>query len=352
MNIEQEVTALLRRAHRFAVADIHLIPERNHYQLYYRLNGYLSWIQTYPWSLGERMIAHLKYLSKMDIGEKRKPQAGSCRYSWEETSVELRCSTITNFRLQESLVIRLLPIGQEVQWSQFSVADRTQLQQLQHLIKAKSGLIVFAGPVDSGKTSTIYHLLRQRYHDKPMQVITMEDPVEVAEPLFLQAEVNTAAGLDYDCLIKASLRHHPDVLVVGEIRDEVTAQMAVRAALTGHLVVTTVHAPNGSGVLERLCDLKVSRSQLCQTLKVIVSQRLICRRCPFCGDVCHQYCTHLPRQQKRMAIFEIWHGRDLEQLCQRQPLHQTHHLLRHQLTRAYAFGFVGKKIVEEYVYDT
>ena len=174
-------------------------------------------------------------------------------------------------------------------------------------------------------------------------MITMEDPVEIFEPRFLQTQINEAAGISYDVMIKASLRHHPDILMIGEIRDEETARMVIRGALTGHLMIATVHAKDSLGVMARLAELSISQAQLTQTLIGIVSQRLIPRYCGLCQASCQLTCQHHPVGAKRLALLEILSGQALRQhLTQElaQPAYQT---LNDKLRKAWSYGFIDGK---------
>ena len=241
----------------------------------------------------------------------------------------------------ESLVIRILK-QQFKENTTLSTYFPDTVEVLKHLIGRKSGLLLFSGPVGSGKTTTIYQLLRERLFHESLQIITMEDPVEMYESKFLQVEVNERAGIGYDTIIRASLRHHPDVLMIGEIRDEATARMAIRGALTGHLMIATIHAKNTLGVVGRLQELQITGEQLRQTLIGISTQRLIPRYCPRCNGACHYNCQYYPVHQKRLALFEILAGKELKEVLEGNSLNNLK-TLNHQLRKAYALGFIDEK---------
>ena len=224
---------------------------------------------------GGRLITYFKYLSNMDVGEKRRPQSGSLAYSLgKDTTQDLRLSTISNYHNQESLVIRLLEVKEEV-FLDKSNFFQEELRLMKRLVQLRSGLILFSGPVNSGKTTTMYQLVRDRMKNTNLQVIAIEDPVEIEEEKFLQIQVNEKAGSTYEASLKASLRHHPDIIIVGEIRDEETARMAIRGALTGHLIIASIHAKNAEGVLSRMNELGISNDMLGQTVVAIVFQKLL-----------------------------------------------------------------------------
>lgn len=255
--------------------DIHVIPEDGTYDVYYSVGGKLYPKGNYPLEEGERWLRYIKFVANMDVGERRLPQDGSLVYTFADTAtVELRLSTIANYLMQESLVIRLL--NPQVTFDKpFHNLSESVVNRLWTAAHRKSGLMIFSGPVSSGKTTTIYQLLHALYAEQPRNIITMEDPVEIKHPKFLQVAINERAGVTYDRVIRASLRHHPDILMICEIRDEETAHMVIRAALTGHLVLATVHARDSIGVIGRLKELGISNEQLLQTLLLVTSQRLL-----------------------------------------------------------------------------
>lgn len=329
---------LISQAESLGVSDIHLHPRSEDYQVFFRINGQLEPADTMDLDTGRRLITFFKFLADMDVGERRRPQSGSCQFDLAGQLVELRLSTLSNVDYLESLVIRILrqrSLGQDFLASYFP-QDGLVLNQL---LQRKSGLILFSGPVGSGKTTTIYQLLGQRARQEFLQVITMEDPVEIHDSRFLQTEVNPEAGISYDILIKSSLRHHPDILMIGEIRDSETARMVIRAALTGHLVIATIHAKNALGVIGRLQELQITDQQLSQTLIGIISQRLIPRYCPHCQGPCRTHCSVIPKPFKRLALLEILAGESLNQVWQGQ-LAPNFVNLNQKLRKAWAYGFI------------
>lgn len=222
----------------YRTSDVHVLPEQKHYDIYFRLNGQMSKQFYLDHEEGSRLISYFKFRSNMDVSEKRRPQSGSMTFQLKEKAVDLRFSTISNYQSQESLVIRLLK-QKETSDEDIKTFFHYEYSLLKKLVDSKSGLLLFSGPVDSGKTTTMYHLVKNRLEGEKQQVITVEDPVEIEESTFLQCQVNEPAGVSYEHLLKSSLRHHPDVIIVGEIRDEETAKMVIRGALSGHLIVAS-----------------------------------------------------------------------------------------------------------------
>lgn len=344
--IEGEAKALIEEALQLGASDIHIMPMNTDYQIYMRCQGQLVEWENQPIAWGKQLISYFKFLADMDVGEKRRPQSGAMSYTAMDEIVELRFSTMTNVKLLESLVIRVLRINLQEQES-LNVLFPQAYEVLRGLMYRKSGLVLFSGPVGSGKTTTIYQLLRERYRQDAIQIITMEDPVEIHEEHFLQVEVNERADIGYDTIIKASLRHHPDILMIGEIRDEETARMAIRGALTGHLMIATIHAKNALGVLGRLQELQVTSEQLSQTLIGVTSQRLVPRYCPICRGRCQSSCDYLDLSQKRTAIIEWIAGDALQGFFAGDSV-APELSINHQLRKAWSYGFIDARTYHQF----
>src|SRR5699024_8028696 len=287
----------------------------------------------------------------LDVGERRRPQSGSLSYEFSNNKFQdLRLSTIANFQGQESLVIRLLEIQTEMILEKSTLLPQ-ELKMMQRLIHYKSGLILFSGPVNSGKTTTMYELVRNRMKQSKMQVIAIEDPVEIKEDGFLQIQVNEKAGNTYENSLKASLRHHPDIIIVGEIRDEETARMAIRGALTGHLIIASIHAKNAEGVIARMNELEISFEMLQQTILAIVFQKLVPLYCGLCEDCCQVYCTHHPINSKRAALYDVLTSKDFKKIKIENIKEQSIERPRsfNQLLRkVFVYGFISEEIYNQY----
>lgn len=348
MEVKSFASHLIDLATNYKTSDIHILPENVQYHIYFRLSGQMVRQFVLEENEGIRLISYLKFLANMDVGERRKPQSGSCTFK-SKREVDLRLSTISNYQTNESLVIRLL--SKTDNRSQMDTCFFTYEQDvLKNLVQYKSGLIIFSGPVDSGKTTTMYNLIRNRTSEHKQQVISIEDPVEIEEDNFLQVQVNEAAGITYESLIKSSLRHHPDVIIVGEIRDEETARMVVRGALTGHLIIASVHAKDAYGVIARLKELGISKDLLEQTVIGIVFQKLLPNYCPFCQGYCQSSCNHLAGESKRTALYDVRHGKSLQALfVQDQMQEDTFNRSFNQLLKkVYCYGFISKETYQSY----
>jgi len=247
--------------------DIYFIPKEKSYELHMRVGDERCLVDSYEFDVLAAVISHFKFVAGMNVGEKRRSQLGSCDYQYDERVSSLRLSTVGDYRGHESLVIRLL--HDEEQDLHFWFQDIGELGKQYR----QRGLYLFAGPVGSGKTTLMHELAKSLF--KGQQVMSIEDPVEIKQEEMLQLQLNEAIGLSYENLIKLSLRHRPDLLIIGEIRDSETARAVVRASLTGATVFSTIHAKSIRGVYERLLELGVTEEELAVVLQGVCYQRLI-----------------------------------------------------------------------------
>jgi len=233
-SIEKIAEQLIHYAYMYHISDVHIIPREEDAVVQVRMGKELVIKEVMSKRNCERLIAHFKFLGGMDIGEKRKPQSGSLVVTIHAEPISLRFSTLPTF-FEESLVIRILPQNHITPLDQLSLFPGVT-RKLISLLKHSHGLIIFTGPTGSGKTTTLYTLLHQSRKMFNRNIITLEDPIECRSDGVLQVQVNEKAGITYSTGLRAILRHDPDIIMVGEIRDDETAQIAVRAALTGHPV--------------------------------------------------------------------------------------------------------------------
>lgn len=248
--------------------DIYVIPKGDRYELFMRIGDERRFINVFDNDYMSSLISHFKFVAGMNVGEKRRSQLGSCDYALADgKKVSLRLSSVGDYRGRESLVIRVLHKRRH--------ELRYHFDGMKNILKVIGGrgLYLFSGPVGSGKTTLMYQLIAEKFPDK--QVISIEDPVEIKQDSMLQLQLNESIGMTYDNLIKLSLRHRPDILIIGEIRDTETARAVIRASLTGAMVFSTIHAKSISGVYARLIELGVSPQELDNSLRLIGYQRLI-----------------------------------------------------------------------------
>jgi len=265
--VQEIAQEIIRSARKKGAQDIYFVPKLDAYELHMRVGDERCKIGCYDFEKFAAVISHFKFVAGMNVGEKRRSQLGSCDYEYDQKMASLRLSTVGDYRGQESLVIRLL--HDEEQDLHFWFQDIGELGKQYR----QRGLYLFAGPVGSGKTTLMHELAKLLF--KGQQVMSIEDPVEIKQDDMLQLQLNEAIGLTYENLIKLSLRHRPDLLIIGEIRDSETARAVVRASLTGATVFSTIHAKSIRGVYERLLELGVSEEELAVVLQGVCYQRLI-----------------------------------------------------------------------------
>ncbi|MGV3488832.1 MAG: competence type IV pilus ATPase ComGA [Tuberibacillus sp.] len=333
---------MLRIAFELNASDIHLIPRKNDTLVELRINNSLYEVDILPRPFSERLVAHFKFRAGMDIGERRRPQSGSYDVVIHRQTINLRFSTLPT-PFDESLVIRLLPQELDTRLAELSIFSEST-SQLASLLNYESGLLLFSGPTGSGKTTTMYTLLNSAKRRYNSRIITLEDPIEKRQDNFVQMEINEKADLTYQTGFKAILRHDPDIIMVGEIRDLETAKIAIRAALTGHLVFSTVHSADSIGTINRLMDLGIPKFDLKETLVGVVAQRLITIHCPQCGEVCKEKCPNrMKPMNKRTAIFEILTGLPLHDALSEKPQNRRFKRLDDYYRQATALGFLSNR---------
>ncbi len=276
------VNLLIREAHDARASDIHLESRREGLSARFRVDGVLTELPSPPKGLQAAVVSRIKLLAELDIAERRAPQDGRIRVRLEERELDLRVSTVPTL-YGESVVLRLLDRGgRPVALDELGMATDT-LETFRRSAERPHGILLATGPTGSGKTTTLYAALglRERTAEK---IITVEDPVEYHLEGVTQVPVNVKAGMTFAGALRSILRQDPDVLMVGEMRDGETAAIAVQAALTGHLVFSTLHTNDAASALTRLADLKVEPYLVAATLEAVLAQRLVRKICPECRE--------------------------------------------------------------------
>lgn len=272
---------LLQYAIEQRASDIHLEPRREQGQLRYRIDGLLHSIYAFPAGVTLALVSRLKHLARMDVAEKRRPQDGRLQSRLPGGGeVELRLSTLPT-PFGEKLVLRLFDPQQLQQGFERLGLVGPQLDQWQGLLRQRQGIILVTGPTGSGKTSTLYASLKLLATPQ-VNLCTIEDPIERLEPAFNQLQVQPALDLGFVNGVRAMLRQDPDIIMIGEIRDRETALVAVQAALTGHLVLSTLHTNDACGAITRLQELGVADYLIKATLVGVMAQRLVRTLCADC----------------------------------------------------------------------
>ncbi len=262
--------------------DIHISPEMNASHVFYRIDGVLHHYYTFPKQIHPSVVSRVKILSGMDISEQRLPQDGGFSYSFIRETYDIRTSTAPT-AYGENVVMRLLPKNLSLFNLRNLGFEEDTLKDFEEIVSKPYGMILVTGPTGSGKTTTLYAALR-KINALRKNILTVEDPIEYKFPFIKQTQVNEKAGYSFATAIRHFLRQDPDVILVGEIRDEETAEMAVRAAITGHLVLSTVHTNDAVSTIPRLIDLKVKEYMIASGVLAISAQRLVRRICPFCKE--------------------------------------------------------------------
>jgi general secretion pathway protein E len=279
-HIVKAVDLLLQYAFEQRASDIHIEPKREKSVVRLRIDGRLHNTHSIPKEVYPSFLSRIKIMARMDIAEKRKPQDGRIKTVFKDTEIELRVSTIP-VAFGEKLVIRIFDPEMLVQNLSTLGFFPEQQTVFERMIERPYGIILVTGPTGSGKTTTLYSAL-QYLCTPEVNITTIEDPIEMVHEPFNQIGVQEQAGVTFSRALRSILRQDPDIIMVGEIRDEETAQYAVQAALTGHLVFSTLHTNNAAGAITRLADLGIEPYLIASTLIGILAQRLVrlvCRNC-------------------------------------------------------------------------
>jgi type II secretory ATPase GspE/PulE/Tfp pilus assembly ATPase PilB-like protein len=281
-DVARMVDRILTEAVNSRASDVHIESTPEAVVLRYRVDGVLHKVAEYPAKLRERIIARIKVMAQMDIAEKREPQDGATTINADGTEVDLRISSVPGSH-GERVVIRVLDRRAGLYGLESLGLEGTMLQKLQRIIANPHGVFFCTGPTGSGKTTTLYAAIMQ-VDRAGRNVITVEDPVEYQLSGITQLPVGKRKGMTFADGLRSILRQDPDVIMVGEVRDQETAHMVIEAAQTGHLVLSTLHTNDSAGAVARLLDLKVEPFLLASSLTAVLAQRLVRRVCPHCSE--------------------------------------------------------------------
>ncbi|MBV9291137.1 MAG: Flp pilus assembly complex ATPase component TadA, partial [Frankiales bacterium] len=275
------VNSILADAVRSRASDIHIEPQANALRIRYRVDGLLRDVMTAPRAAAAGVVSRIKVMSNLDIAERRVPQDGRTRLQVEGSQLDARVSTLPNIH-GEKVVIRLLSRADSVPPITKIGMGEKQLEALLGTLVAPQGLILITGPTGSGKTSTLYSAIHQ-IKTPDRNIVTLEDPVEMQVNGITQVQIHDRSGLSFARGLRSVLRQDPDVVLVGEVRDPETANLALEASLTGHLVLTTLHTNSAPAALTRLIDMGVEPFLVASSLSLVVAQRLVRRICDSCA---------------------------------------------------------------------
>ena len=291
----QLVNSILQNAVSQHASDIHVDPREKDVVIRIRVDGKLQNERVLPKDIHGVLLARIKIMANLDITERRLPQDGRIRVAIDVRQVDLRIATLPTI-FGEKVVVRILDMNQTVTHINQLGLSPNNLRKFTKMIKSPNGLVLITGPTGSGKSSTLYASLN-KLNDEDVNIISIEDPVEYQLEGINQVQVNTANGMTFASGLRAILRQDPNIIMIGEIRDRDTAEIAVRASLTGHLVLSTLHTNDSIGSLLRLVDMGVEPFLVASSLSGVVSQRLVRKICRDCR-------TEVPVTKREYEIFE------------------------------------------------
>lgn len=274
------VNLILKQAIEDKASDIHIEPEEEELRVRFRIDGMLHEVMQPPKNLESSIISRLKIMAKLDIAERRIPQDGRIELKYEKKDIDLRVSTLPTV-FGEKIVMRILDKSNvTINLQSLGFSDYF-LETFRKLIRKPNGILLVTGPTGSGKTSTLYAALNE-INTLDKNIITLEDPVEYQLKIINQVQVNPGVGLTFSSGLRSILRQDPDVIMLGEIRDRETAEIAIEAAMTGHLVFSTLHTNSAAGAVARLIDMGVEPFLISSSLIGVIGQRLVRRICNSC----------------------------------------------------------------------
>src|SRR5438876_854504 len=261
-------------------SDIHVEPEEGGVAVRYRIDGVLRQVMKIPRQAGLPLISRIKIMSSLDIADRLRPQDGRARVAVNGQPIDLRVSTLPA-QLGEKVVIRILDSRATVKSLDSLGLNTSEIEGIKRLLENHEGIILVTGPTGSGKTTTLYSCINL-IKSEGVNIVTVEDPVEYRMQGIVQVQVQEKAGLTFASALRSILRQDPNVVLVGEIRDRETAQIAVQASLTGHLVLSTLHTNDAANAVTRLVDIGVEAYKIAAALRGVIAQRLMRKLCPTC----------------------------------------------------------------------
>lgn len=266
--MEERLEAILRLALKYNASDIHFSLNNSEMSIYMRINGLIKKVKTEISDI--KIIRYLSYLANLDVATILKPQTGQFEKEIDNNLLSLRFAVVNSYNMTNG-VLRILNSNLKIDVDRLSILEKQNIF-FKELLEKQNGLILFSGPTGSGKTTTLYTLLNS-VNNKI--IYTIEDPIEIYNEKFVQIQVNEKQNIDYENGIKEIMRHDPDIIMIGEIRDDKAAKMALRASNTGHLVLSSIHASSCSSCISRMVDLGVNENHLYEMLLCLIHQRMI-----------------------------------------------------------------------------
>jgi type II secretory ATPase GspE/PulE/Tfp pilus assembly ATPase PilB-like protein/8-oxo-dGTP pyrophosphatase MutT (NUDIX family) len=285
-NVVRILDRLLAEAVKARASDLHVEPEEQGIVVRHRLDGVLRNVRVLPRSVAPALASRVKIISGLDIADRLRPQDGRARVAVNGHPVDLRVSTLPASH-GEKIVIRILDARASIPSLDAMGFLEDELARVRQLLSSREGIILVTGPTGSGKTTTLYAALAE-IKAQGVNIVTVEDPIEYRIPGIVQVQVHERAGLTFGAALRSIMRQDPDVILVGEIRDRETAEIAIQASLTGHLVLSTLHTNDAASAVARLMDIGVAPHKIATAVKGVLAQRLVRRRCPNCAAGCEE----------------------------------------------------------------
>jgi len=296
------VDLIIRQAINERASDIHIEPFKDKLSLRYRIDGKLYEIPPPAKHLHLPLVSRVKILAKLDIAEKRLPQDGAILVQIDERPIDIRVSIIPTI-YGEKAVLRILDRGNTVWDLNFMGFDSRQLEQVRKAVFSPYGLVLVTGPTGSGKSTSLYAILSE-IKNTAVNIVTVEDPVEYKIDGVNQVQIKPEIGLTFATTLRSFLRQDPDIMFVGEVRDLETAQICIRSALTGHLVLSTLHTNDAPSAVNRLMDIGIEPYMLAPSLRIVIAQRLIRKLCPDCKEAYEPSPAQLKQGIKAELIYK------------------------------------------------
>lgn len=335
-------------------SDIHFNPTEDGIVIRIRIDGELRNYAKVPIYVKKNMITRVKILAGMNITESRVPQDGAIKQKIQDKDVDLRVSSLPT-NMGENIVIRILDYTMSSQGIDTLGFNETNLKKLMKMIEEPNGIILVTGATGSGKSTTVYSIL-QRLNTIDRNIITVEDPIEMNIPGVNQVQVISDIGLTFAASLRSILRQDPDIIMIGEIRDDETAKIAVRASITGHLVLSTIHTNSALNTIERLLDMNIERYLLGTALTGIISQKLCKKLCPYCRGTrkTTPYEKKVFKNSLNLDINEIYEAKGCDKCHEgfkgRMAIHEV--LMLNQEIRDAITNNLDKEDLRDLVYGT
>lgn len=308
--------------------DVHFLLQSDSLEVHIR--GMQGFQRIQEDTFDKSFFMYLKYISDLDLANGNQPQSGRFSKTYENQDYHFRFSIISTLQLQTG-VLRILNNHSIYKLEQLTFQKQC-IQDFKKWMNFRTGMVLLCGPTGSGKTTTLHTMLHSIATKQNRKVITLEDPIEIIDSSYVQLQINERIAFTYEEGIRQLLRHDPDVIMLGEIRDSNTAKMAYRCALTGHLVFSTIHAKSAYEVIHRLMDLGLSSSELAMVLKGVAAQRLCVRK----------------RKKERTCIYEILNQEQIQAYCENKVVAKGHKNIHDEIEWAVKEGIIDEK---EAIYD-